>query len=169
MSAVAPPSEQHPSDAPVVLREMRESDLPRVIEIENASYTVPWSETTFRGLLRRHDAELFVALMNDWIVGHVVYWYVLDQGELGNVAVAPEARSRGVGAMLVAEVLRRASERGVRELFLEVRPTNTNARQLYEKYGFAQVGRRKNYYQAPVEDALVMRRQLPVPLDVLEH
>lgn len=139
------------------LRDMREDDLARVLEVENVSYSIPWSETTFRGLLRRTDAELVVATDASSIIGHAVYWYVLDQGELGNVAVSPEARGRGVGAMLVKEIVGRAARRGVRELFLEVRPSNATARHLYDKFGFAQVGRRRNYYQEPLEDALVLR------------
>jgi ribosomal-protein-alanine N-acetyltransferase len=141
----------------VVVRDMVEADLTRVLEVEVLSYSVPWSEATFRGLLRRRDAELVVACEDDHIIGHAIYWYVLDQGELGNVAVAPEARGSGIGAVLVAEVVKRASKRGVRELFLEVRPSNAPARHLYGKFGFEQVGRRKNYYQEPVEDALVLR------------
>ena len=139
---------------------MRDDDLARVLEIERASYSVPWSETTFRGLLRRRDAEIVVAEDDGDIIGHAVYWYVLDQGELGNVAVWPGARGRGIGALLVAEIVARAARAGVRELFLEVRPSNVWARRIYDGFGFVQVGRRRNYYQVPTEDALVLRRPL---------
>ncbi len=142
----------------IVLRDMVERDLPHVLEVENASYSVPWSEATFCGLLRRIDAEMIVASSAGVILGHSAYWHVLDQGELGNVAVVESARGRGIGAMLVTEVIARAGKRGVRELFLEVRPSNASARHLYAKFGFLQVGRRKNYYQQPTEDALVLRR-----------
>jgi ribosomal-protein-alanine N-acetyltransferase len=131
-----------------------------VIRIEMASYSVPWSETTFRGLLRRTDAELIVAEADEQAVGYAVFWQVLDQGELGNVAVDPQWRRRGVGRRLVREVMERAGRRGVRELFLEVRPSNRHARLLYEDMGFTAVGRRRAYYQAPVEDAVVMRAWL---------
>jgi ribosomal-protein-alanine N-acetyltransferase len=141
----------------VDLREMRENDLVRVLEVEEMSYSIPWSEATFRGLLKRRDAELIVALLEEKVIGHAIYWHVLDQGELGNVAVAPDVRGLGAGAKLVSEIITRAAGRGVRELFLEVRPSNMNARHLYAKFGFVQVGRRKNYYQQPVEDALVLR------------
>jgi ribosomal-protein-alanine N-acetyltransferase len=141
----------------VDLREMRENDLVRVLEVEEMSYSIPWSEATFRGLLKRRDAELIVAVLEEKVIGHAIYWHVLDQGELGNVAVAPDVRGLGAGAKLVSEIITRAAGRGVRELFLEVRPSNMNARHLYAKFGFVQVGRRKNYYQQPVEDALVLR------------
>lgn len=148
--------------APVILRDMTPSDLATVVAIERASYSVPWSEATFRGLLRRRDAELVAAECEGRIVGYAVFWSVLDQGELGNVAVHEAARGLGIGACLVEEIIERAARRRVREVFLEVRPSNTVARQLYERHGFTAVGRRRNYYQEPVEDALVLRRHIPL-------
>lgn len=144
----------------LLIRAMHEGDLDVVLRIELASYSVPWSEPTFRGLLRRGDAELIVAAADGAPVGYAVFWQVLDQGELGNVAVDPEWRGRGVGQRLVQEVIARARVRGVRELFLEVRPSNDTARTLYQNLGFTAVGRRRAYYQAPVEDAVVMRALL---------
>lgn len=148
----------------VALRGMVASDIRAVVAIEKASYSVPWSETTFRGLLRRRDAELVVAASGETVIGFAVLWCVLDQAELGNVAVSRQWRGRGVGELLVVEMVRRAARRSVTEIFLEVRPSNTVARRLYERLGFSMVGRRRNYYQEPVEDALVLRR--PVALDV---
>jgi [ribosomal protein S18]-alanine N-acetyltransferase len=142
------------------LRAMRFADLARVVEIEVASYTVPWSEATFRSLLRRRDAELVVAEADGTIVGYTASWFVVDQAELGNVAVCAAWRGRGVGALLVEHALRAAVERGMREVFLEVRPSNAHARRLYERFGFRQIARRSRYYTQPVEDALVMRRLL---------
>jgi [ribosomal protein S18]-alanine N-acetyltransferase len=142
----------------VELRTMGAADVAAVVAIERASYSVPWSETTFRGLLRRGDSELVVATADDVIIGYAVLWCVLDQAELGNVAVTAGWRGRGIGERLVEEMIRRGDRRGVREIFLEVRPSNPVARRLYERLGFAMVGRRRNYYQEPVEDALVLRR-----------
>jgi ribosomal-protein-alanine N-acetyltransferase len=118
---------------------------------------MPWSEATFRGLLRRRDAEMITAEAGGAVVGYAAFWCVVDQGELGNVAVSADWRGYGIGARLVEDVLRRAARRGVREVFLEVRPSNAVARALYERLGFRPVGRRRNYYQAPVEDAIVLR------------
>jgi ribosomal-protein-alanine N-acetyltransferase len=151
------------------LRPLEPADLPAVLWIERVSYSVPWSEATFRGLLRRRDADLLVAVAGYEVVGYAIFWTVLDQSELGNVAVAPGWRGRGIGEQLVAEVLRIVGERGVRELFLEVRPSNAPARRLYERFGFTQVGRRRNYYQAPVEDALILRRPLRVGSSLNRH
>jgi ribosomal-protein-alanine N-acetyltransferase len=106
---------------------------------------------------------MVVATINDEVVGYAAFWCVIDQGELGNVAVSSDWRGYGLGARLVADVIERAARRGVREVFLEVRPTNLVARRLYERFGFVTVGRRRNYYQQPVEDALVLRRPVMLP------
>jgi ribosomal-protein-alanine N-acetyltransferase len=144
----------------IVVRSMEARDLPEVVEIERASSSTPWTGATFEGLLRRRDADLFVAEAEGRPVGFAVFWTVLDQGELGNIAVSPAWRRRGVGTRLLRSVIERARERGVRELFLEVRVTNHGAQRLYQRHGFRMVGRRPGYYTEPVEDALVMCRWL---------
>lgn len=140
-----------------LIRPLEEGDLPQVMEIELASFSTPWRENTFRALMRRTDTDLFVAESEARVVGYAAAWTVLDQSELGNVAVGPGARGRGVGGALVDAVVERVKERGAHELFLEVRESNEGAQRVYRERGFVVVGRRKSYYSAPVEDALVMR------------
>lgn len=144
----------------VAIRPVRPEDLPRIMEIERASYTAPWPEASFRGLLRRPDASILIAELDGQIVGYAACWAVYEQGELGNIAVAPEYRGRGIAKRLMDAVIEDMRERGVRELFLEVRVTNEVARRLYERYGFEEIGWRPDYYTAPVEDAIVMRKRL---------
>ncbi len=144
----------------LVIRSMSDDDLDEVGRIERASYTMPWADETFRGLLRRADAEALVAERAGEVVAYAVFWWVADQAELGNVAVTAVARGQGIGAALVHTVLVRARRRGAREVFLEVRPSNPTAQRLYERLGFVQVGRRRHYYVRPTEDAIVMRRAL---------
>jgi ribosomal-protein-alanine N-acetyltransferase len=144
----------------VFVRKMRGADLQRVMQIELATFTMPWSEATFRGLLRRSDSDLVVAEAEGDVAGYAVFWAVTDQGELGNVAVAEEYRGRGIGTQLVEAVLELAGKRGVRDIFLEVRRSNAGAQNLYKAFGFLEVGKRKNYYLEPVEDALVMKKVL---------
>jgi ribosomal-protein-alanine N-acetyltransferase len=90
-------------------------------------------------------------------VGYSASWTVIDQSELGNVAVAGSARGHGIGGALVDTVIERVKERGAHELFLEVRESNLSAQGLYRRRGFVVVGRRRSYYAQPTEDALVMR------------
>lgn len=144
----------------VLIRSMRLADLPSVMDIELECFTMPWSEATFRGLLRRTDADLFAAEAEGRLIGYAAFWSVLDQGELGNVSVTSRWRRKGIANRLIRAVLQRARERGVREVYLEVRVSNLGAQNLYNAYGFEQVGRRRNYYLEPVEDALVMRKLL---------
>jgi ribosomal-protein-alanine N-acetyltransferase len=89
-----------------------------------------------------------------------VLWCILDQGELANVAVTPRLRGRGLGSHLLSRVLEVARERGIDTLFLEVRASNARALDLYRRFGFADVGRRKGYYERPREDALIMAARL---------
>jgi [ribosomal protein S18]-alanine N-acetyltransferase len=144
----------------VDIRKMKTTDLPQVMLIELATFTMPWGEATFRGLLRRKDSDLWVADHKGDIAGYAVFWAVMDQGELGNVAVDEDYRGQGVGSLLIEAVLERARERGVRDIFLEVRKSNVRAQELYKTFGFSEVGRRKNYYLEPLEDALVMKKSI---------
>jgi len=142
------------------VRIMRPEDLATVAQIEQDSYSVPWSESTFRNLILRTDTDLICAEIDSELVGYAVCWYVVDQGELGNVAVDLPWRGRGIGGRLVLAILDRARRRGAREVFLEVRRSNTTAQRLYRRLGFREIGVRKQYYVRPVEDALVMRAVL---------
>jgi [ribosomal protein S18]-alanine N-acetyltransferase len=144
----------------IFVRPLFESDLPALMMIERASFSTPWRETTFRGLLFRKDSDLIAATRDGRVVGYAVCWTVGDQAELGNVAVAADERGRGIGRRLVDAALESVRARGAKECFLEVRESNTEARALYEKCEFEAIGRRRNYYARPTEDAFVMRRDL---------
>ena len=140
---------------------MRSSDLARVLEIETASFATPWSSRTFLNLLRRPNAALLVAeYVHGAILGYAVLWFAGPEAELGDLAVAPDLRGRGVGSALVDAVIREAAGRGATEIYLEVRESNEAAHKLYERHGFEVVSRRDDYYADPVEDALVMRLRL---------
>lgn len=144
---------------PLVVRTARADDLDEVVAIETASFATPWSRKTFGNLLARPNAVVLAAIdPRERLVGYAVLWFAGREGELGNVAVHPEARGRGVADRLMASVLDVAAERGAEALFLEVRTGNDAARALYRKHGFDVVGRRPDYYTKPVEDALIMRR-----------
>lgn len=144
-------------DEAVSIRPTTQRDLAEVVRIENLSYSVPWSSATFRGLLFRADTDLLCAEVDGEVVGYAVCWFVLDQGELGNVAVDPAWRRRGIAALLVEAALERARKRHSKEVFLEVRRSNSVAQRLYRRLGFREIGVRRNYYSQPEEDALVMR------------
>ena len=141
-------------------------DLMRVHEIERDAFSDPWSYQSFVELLANPRVFFAVAERgardsdSGGVIGYVVAWFVVDEAEVANVAVAPEARGMGVGARLLDEALSAARVHGAASVYLEVRDSNAAARALYASRGFVQIGRRRRYYRRPVEDALVMRREL---------
>lgn len=143
-----------------VIRSMRESDLPEVLAIEGASFTVPWSEATFRDLLANEEARALVVEREGSVGGYAVFWRVGGEAELGDLAVDVSCRRRGIGGRLLEHAEAAAREAGAGSLFLEVRESNEAARALYRAAGYQLVGRRRGYYRYPVEDALILRKSL---------
>jgi ribosomal-protein-alanine N-acetyltransferase len=140
---------------------MAPADVARVAEIEAAAFTSPWKADTFHTLLERPGAELWVLdEPGDGVVAYAVVWCILDQGELANIAVAEAFRRRGYGAYLLSRVVEVARERGVESLYLEVRVSNAGAADLYRAFGFKEIGVRRDYYDHPREDALLMVMRL---------
>jgi ribosomal-protein-alanine N-acetyltransferase len=149
----------------VVLHPATSSDLPEVTALERACYGDPWPASAFASL--PGNARVFFTIARDGrgrLAGYVVAWYVMDEGELANLAVAPESRGRGIGRALLAAMLGDASSRKTSQIYLEVRESNVAARNLYASQKFEEVGRRKSYYRNPNEDALILRRTLEPPL-----
>ena len=144
----------------VSVRAMRAGDVSEVVYIENRSFHVPWRERTFKSLLRQPHAALFVAEMAGRVAGYAAVWFVADEAELGDLAVHPDFRRRGIGSLLLDRALEEARGRAIRVLYLEVRAGNEDARRLYERSGFEVATVRRGYYSHPVEDALVMQRSI---------
>ncbi len=136
---------------------MTAQHLPAVAELERICFPAdPWSEALFRAALENPGAAILLALGEDGApLGYAVLSTVLDEGNLDNIAVAPAYRRQGVADALLSVVTGFGREH-LSRLMLEVRASNAPAIALYEKYGFAAVGRRKNYYDAPREDAVLM-------------
>ncbi|GAC1489860.1 MAG: ribosomal protein S18-alanine N-acetyltransferase [Gemmatimonadaceae bacterium] len=145
-----------------LLRPAEEADLNQVVEIERACFADPWTEESFRRLLGGHPAIFHVVEYPKefGIAGYVIAFAVGEDAELLNIAVEPRFRGRGLAGQMLDAVLIELGGRGVRTAFLEVRESNGSARALYGSRGFTEIGRRRNYYRRPVEDALVMRRIL---------
>ena len=134
--------------------------MPAVHAIEQASFTDPWSVRDFRECVAS-DVLFLVATAGAGVDGYVIAQDAADEGEILNLAVAPARHRGGIGRALVEDVLAALAERGARQVFLEVRESNTAARALYAALGFAEVGRRSRYYRRPVEDAIVLRAAIP--------
>ena len=143
----------------ITIRAMQEGDLTAVAAIEAASFSDAWPRSAFAELMPRGYARLRVAVAaNGEVCGYCVMLLAGGEGEIANIATHPAWRGRGVGRALLQESLAAADEALAEAIFLEVRESNAAARALYAAQGFVQVGRRRQYYQQPAEDALVMRR-----------
>ena len=133
---------------------MQERHLAALAEIEKVCFPAPWSADMLREELGK---GLFLVAERDGVaVGYVGCQTVLDEGYITNVAVSPDCRRQGVGRALIGTLVSHAGAQGLAFVTLEARTSNMPAIALYENAGFQKVGVRKNFYTAPVEDALLM-------------
>ena len=145
---------------PFVITNAREEILPQIQKIEQQSFSVPWTETMLR-LQLEPDSHIFLTAESEGdVIGYIGMMFVLDEGYISNVAVHPLWRRRGVADALLSALEERARKKMLSFLTLEVRESNAPAIALYAKHSFRAVGRRKNYYEKPAEDAILMTRTL---------
>lgn len=136
---------------------MRRRHLRGVVAIEEESNHKPWSLGLFLGELKMPTSRVYqVALDRHRVIGFCGLMFTGDEGHITNIAVHPEARRGGVATALMLTTMRAAAGRGVRQVTLEVRVTNSSAQELYRRFGFAPGGIRRNYYSEIGEDALIM-------------
>lgn len=135
---------------------MDKSHIKEIAQLERECFSDPWSEASLEEALYNPLASFIVAQRPDGaVLGYAGLHAVLDEGYIDNIAVREDYRGNGIADDLL-DVFVRFGREHLAFLTLEVRPTNEPAIQLYYKHGFAQVGRRKDYYQHPKEDALIM-------------
>jgi ribosomal-protein-alanine N-acetyltransferase len=140
---------------------MQPGDLDQVVAIERLSFTMPWSRAAFLYEMEQNQvARCYVMRDGGRVLGYICLWEVADEMHITNIAVHPEERRRGIGRAMLGQVLAEARQRALRLVVLEVRPSNVEARALYESFGFRVVGRRRGYYYDTGEDALVMQAAL---------
>ncbi len=142
----------------ITIEYIKEEDIDAVLKIERSSFSTPWSREMFFCELTDHPfSYLYVAKNNKGrILGYICYWLVFDEMNILNLAVDEEFRQKGLGSALLKFVLEDGADRGAQTVHLEVRHSNRAAIELYEKFGFRQAAVRKNYYENPEEDALLM-------------
>lgn len=145
-----------------LIREFRgEQDADEVAKLlEEAPEATLWSQTELRKIRELSEVTALVSIAGDRISGIVMGRKVADEAEILNLAVRREERRKGEGRRLVGKLLEGYQLEEVSRVFLEVREANEPAISFYERLGFNIIGRRKNYYQGPKEDALVMERRL---------
>ena len=138
----------------VDFRSMTHADIPRVLELERATYPQPWSEGIFFDELGRSDRVYVIAERNGAMVGFGGLMLVEGDAHVTTLAVKTEVRKGGLGTRLMLQLIAAGQERGAKNLTLEVRATNEGARRLYNRFGMVAVGVRKHYYRD--DDAVIM-------------
>lgn len=145
----------------VIIRDMKESDLERIMEIEEKSFNPPWSREAFLlELTKNLLAKYIVAEMDGQVVGYGGIWLIIDEGHVTNIAVDEEYRGKGIGSKILEGLIQICRERNMTAMTLEVRKSNVVAQSLYRKYGFKEYGIRKGYYQDNNEDAIIMWKDI---------
>ncbi len=167
---------------PVILRPMRMGDIDEVVELDRLSFPTPWPARTYRYELTNPDRTTLAVLERPdglpypvsrplvrWLrrlthqpattgrlAGYVGMWHIADEAHVSTIAVHPDWRGHKLGELLLWSMIRRAAQRGAHMITLEVRVTNIVAQNLYRKYHFEVMGRRKGYYRDNGEDAYMM-------------
>ncbi len=143
----------------IEITKMTAAHVSQVAELERQCFHDPWSERSIASELNNPLALWLVAVEGDAVLGYVGSQTVPPETDMMNVAVSPDHRREGIAERLVNALVTELKGIGSTSLALEVRASNVPAIRLYEKLGFPEVGRRKNYYRNPREDALILRKE----------
>ena len=138
------------------IREMQAQDVKAAAQIEAENFSKPWKEADFLGAVKDEKALYLIACVDEIPVGYIGMWMVLDEGEITNVSVKKEYQGQKIGRALLERLEDLGRVKGVVSYFLEVRESNERARALYESCGFSAISVRKNFYEEPVENGVVM-------------
>lgn len=139
---------------------MTAADIENVIAIERASFQFPWSTRFFLDELQVDCARSILAEVDGRIVGYVLFWFLPEEVDIHNIAVHPDFRRKGIGRLLLEQVVDSARRQERLRVTLDVRFSNAPAQNLYRSFGFVIRGLRKGYYSDNGEDALVMALEL---------
>ena len=143
----------------MMIVKMNEGHVKAVAELEKLCFSAPWSENSVASELKNKLSLWLVAEEDGCVAGYIGSQTCGDESDVMNVAVHPDFRRRGIAEALVNALVEELKAIESHCLTLEVRTSNVPAIALYEKLGFAEIGRRRNYYRNPKEDALIMRKE----------
>jgi ribosomal-protein-alanine N-acetyltransferase len=134
-------------------------NIEEMLRIEKKAFASHWNKQTFIDELSAENGYYIVAREGNKILGYAGFRHVLDEGHITTLAVHHKFRKKGIGRKLVEHLINDAKNKGLKKLFLEVRQSNIPAQKLYKRINFKIIDRRREYYQHPVEDALVMQNE----------
>ena len=143
----------------MILETMNAAHVAQIAALEKICFSDPWSERSIASELDNKLAFWLVATEGETVAGYIGSQTVMEETDMMNVAVHPDFRRQGIAEALVSGLVEHLKAMGSHCLTLEVRASNAPAIALYEKLGFAEIGRRKNYYRNPREDALILRKE----------
>ena len=143
----------------MIIEKMNSSHVSQIAQLEKICFSDPWSENSIASELGNKLAFWLVATEGENVAGYIGSQTVMDETDMMNVAVHPDFRRQGIAEALVNGLVEHLKVMGSHCLTLEVRASNAPAIALYEKLGFSEIGRRRNYYRNPREDALILRKE----------
>ncbi len=142
------------------IQRMKEEDLEEVLRIEKESFSDPWTRESFLEDINKDFTYPAVARKDGELVAYTCLWKIEDELQIANIAVDKEQRRQGIAQNLMEWILEQGLKQKCKSVTLDVRVSNSVALTLYRRFGFEQIGRRKNYYRFPVEDAIIMEKKL---------
>jgi len=140
----------------IICRAMVENDIDRVAQLEKQCFPTPWSKAALCSELSNPQARYLVLEQHGQVIAYAGMWLIIDEAHITNIGVDEAHRRKGLGDRLMREMMKAALVEDVNKMTLEVRVSNTAARELYVKLGFEQFGVRKRYYSNNDEDALIL-------------
>lgn len=143
-----------------ITKENSQPFLQKILEIEELSFPSPWSVHALKSEVENPISHLWALRMGPFLSGYICFWMFDREIQLISVAVHPHDRGKGLGQYLLTEMIETGISRGMRQIWLEVRPSNSVAKGLYERLGFEEAYRRSRYYPDTHEDAIVMSLNL---------
>ena len=150
-----------------IVRPMQMDDLQAILEIERTSFSTPWSLQAFKAELKDNEYARYLCLeLEGQVIRYMGLWFILDEGHITNIAIAPDYRGHHWGEYLMRSMMDRMVEQGMERMTLEVRTSNSQAQSLYKRLGFTTAGVRKGYYADTQEDALIMWVELGLEVNV---
>lgn len=144
----------------LTVRNMTETDSDAIAELEAATFTDAWTAKSIHDTFCQQQAFIVIAENDGKVAGYCIVYFALDEGEIARIAVDTSCRRQGVGRKLLEQVSRICIEKGITRLMLDVRESNESARKFYLSYGFQEDGIRKNFYEMPKENAVLMSKDI---------
>ncbi len=142
------------------IRKLQEAEVEILAKEEECCFSDSWSEQSLKETVSQSHVLILAGWYKERLAGYVIFYHVLDEGEIARIAVNPTLRRLGIASRLMEELIRSCSENGIRKIMLDVRESNDAAISFYKKYGFLEDGIRKHFYTNPDESAILMSKEV---------